>query len=95
MNKNILAWMRAHVRREDKLGQAIVVIALILICLRAIMPVHHLSNGYVIYLYPWREFNDCYMSADCGIDRSRTFMESSAVALLAVGLLYTRHQRRR
>ena len=91
----IVQWLRREVGAQDTLGQAIIVVTFTLICLRIIFPVWHLWDGHIVYLYPLHDSAICLSKlADCQVDRSRTFMESSALGLAALGLIYVRHARK-
>lgn len=88
----IISWLRQHINEvEDTLGKIIIILAIVIITIRIIFPVRHLVDGYVLYAYPWQEFNICEINSACGIDRSRTAFESAGVVFLAAGLLYFKH----
>lgn len=92
---DVVRWFRRHVHSQDGVGKAIIVIIFTIICLRIIFPVWHLWDGHVVYLYPFEDSAICMSRfADCQVDRSRTFMESGALALAAAGVLYVRHTRK-
>ncbi|PIR87013.1 MAG: hypothetical protein COU11_02165 [Candidatus Harrisonbacteria bacterium CG10_big_fil_rev_8_21_14_0_10_49_15] len=79
--RDLRRWLRSLSPRE----QAVFAVIWLLMVLRAVFPILHMPNGYVLYLYPFQESELCETVA-CDLDRSRTFAASATLGLTALGI---------